>query len=127
MNVLQIKAAVRERDRHRCTLCGMSRDEHFARYGQDLHVHRVVPRSLYRVDESCVTVCRACHGSLPKTIRGRGPEEGNCAVKIHAHVYRLVRTVAAWQGLSASEYLGQIAKSVAKRDLGQILEGDSKP
>lgn len=71
MNVLQIKAAVRERDGLRCVKCGMTNFEHILTTGRQLDVHRVDPGSEYAV-EGCITVCRACHGSEPKLPRGEG-------------------------------------------------------
>jgi hypothetical protein len=69
VNVPKLKAAVRQRDGHRCTLCGMTNDEHLALHGKQLHVHRQVPNSPYTLDGS-YTVCQACHGSLPKSSPG---------------------------------------------------------
>lgn len=69
MNVLALKHAVRERDGFRCTSCGLTNDEHVARYGKQLHVHRRVPRSRYSIP-GCFTVCNLCHGSLPKAEAG---------------------------------------------------------
>lgn len=70
----KIKPAVRERDDFRCTVCGMTNDEHRRRYGRQLDVHRVTPGSAYAADETCVTVCRACHGKKPGSGRpSKGP------------------------------------------------------
>lgn len=67
MNVLQTKAAVRARDGFRCTGCGMTNDEHKARYkGKSLHVHRSSPGSEYTVD-GCVSLCYVCHGPKPRS------------------------------------------------------------
>jgi hypothetical protein len=70
MNVADIKTAVRERDGHRCTGCGMTAEEHRARYGRTLDVHRTVPGSIYTLDGS-VTLCRACHAPQPKRRGGQ--------------------------------------------------------
>jgi hypothetical protein len=69
VTVAKIKEAVRQRDGHSCTLCGMSNDEHVALHGKQLHVHRRVPNSPYTLDGS-FTVCQTCHGSLPKSSPG---------------------------------------------------------
>jgi hypothetical protein len=71
-----IKQAVRERDGMRCTLCGMTNEEHKARYGgKSLHVHRKEPGGPYTVD-GCITLCHACHGPQPKKPRGAPRPEG---------------------------------------------------
>jgi hypothetical protein len=69
--VLAIKQAVRERDGMRCTGCGMTNTEHLRQYGRALDVHRTTPGSLYALDDSCVTLCRLCHGPQPRRKRGQ--------------------------------------------------------
>jgi len=66
MNVLQIKAAVRERDGYKCTECGMTNFEHVLLVGRSLEVHRLAPGSVYSI-EGCVTLCQPCHSSKPKS------------------------------------------------------------
>jgi hypothetical protein len=67
MNVLQIKAAVRERDGFRCVKCGMTNAEHIAKYDHQLDVHRVTPGGAYSVEPGvCQTLCRVCHGPQPR-------------------------------------------------------------
>lgn len=61
-----IKPNVRARDGFRCTKCGKTNEEHLAQTGRQLEVHRVVPGSAYTVD-GCVTLCRRCHGPMPKS------------------------------------------------------------
>ncbi|TXH55096.1 MAG: HNH endonuclease [Desulfurellales bacterium] len=65
MTETQIKEAVRTRDGLRCRDCGMTNDEHLVKYGKALHVHRLIPGSMYEEDH-CVTLCYACHGPKPK-------------------------------------------------------------
>jgi hypothetical protein len=67
MTDLEIKAAVRERDGYRCRDCGMTSEEHLAQHGRELDVHRVLPGADYDPD-TCVTLCRACHGPKPRTL-----------------------------------------------------------
>jgi hypothetical protein len=74
VNIVKLKALVRQRDGMRCTKCGMTAIEHRHRYGRALDVHRLDPRSRYTL-EGCATVCRRCHGKLPKTKDGR-PDQG---------------------------------------------------
>jgi hypothetical protein len=69
MDVTTLKAHVRARDGLRCTKCGVTNDEHLARTGGSLHVHRLQPGSAYTA-EGCVTLCCHCHGPEPKSPRG---------------------------------------------------------
>jgi DNA-directed RNA polymerase subunit RPC12/RpoP len=58
-----------QRDGERCSLCGLSREEHKEQYGVDLHVHHKIPFGQYGVDrheeanrlQNLMTVCRSCH------------------------------------------------------------------
>lgn len=62
MDAMIVKAMVRKRDGYRCTVCGMTNDEHRRQHaGKALHVHRRAQGEPYTVD-GCVTVCYACHG-----------------------------------------------------------------
>jgi hypothetical protein len=70
MTELEIKSAVRARDGNRCTKCGMTNDQHKEWMGKSLHVHRVVPGSLYTV-EGCVPLCIRCHRSEPVLAKGQ--------------------------------------------------------
>ena len=65
------------RDDHRCTVCGISDEEHAERFGRGLEVHHVVPVRLFDawdlpVEEAhtlsnLVTVCRTHHPDAPGT------------------------------------------------------------
>jgi hypothetical protein len=57
---IRVKKRVRKRDQYRCRDCGESAQEHIERTGQTLHVHRIVPGTIYQVD-SCITLCHECH------------------------------------------------------------------
>lgn len=70
MTVLEIKAAVRERDGNRCVLCGMTAAEHIEKHGRNLDVHRKTPGSPYSI-EGTETLCRTCHGPQPRSPRGK--------------------------------------------------------
>jgi DNA-binding XRE family transcriptional regulator len=72
MTVGQIKQAVRERDGMACTQCGISNEEHKAKTGRAVHVHRVVQGSEYSTAPGvCVTICRNCHDKISRKIRTR--------------------------------------------------------
>lgn len=58
--ILAIKKWVRARDGYRCQGCGMTDADHFEKYRKSLHVHRVVPGSIY-TKRGCVTLCYRCH------------------------------------------------------------------
>jgi hypothetical protein len=60
-----IKAMVRERDGSKCLACGMTVEQHVEKFGETLHVHRVIPGTTY-ADDWCVTLCQPCHGKRPK-------------------------------------------------------------
>lgn len=56
-----------EKDGYECRACGMTREEHKARYGRDLPVHHVIPlrkfddRETGHSIDNLVTACDACH------------------------------------------------------------------
>jgi hypothetical protein len=72
VTTVQLKENVRARDGFRCTECGMTREQHFARYGKDLEVHRLTPGSPY-TEAECVTLCKHCHGPKSRSPRGTYP------------------------------------------------------
>jgi hypothetical protein len=80
--VLRIKAAVRERDGYRCTDCGMTNDEHLARHGKSLHVHRLVPGSRYAISGG-VTLCYSCHSTKPRCAPGTAVSQYRTGVTLH--------------------------------------------
>jgi hypothetical protein len=51
------------------------------------------------------------------TVMGK---RNDVSVKIDAEVYRLVRTVAAWRGVSVAEYLSEIVAPVVRKDLKKM-------
>ncbi len=55
-------------------------------------------------------------------------KRNDVSVKIDAEVYRKVRTVAAWRGVSVAEYLSEIVDPVATRDVAKMSKeaGDKK-
>lgn len=65
-----VKDQVRKRDEYRCTECGMTHQQHVEKHGTTLHVHRLVPGSIYTL-EGCITLCFTCHASKPRSPRGK--------------------------------------------------------
>ena len=49
------------------------------------------------------------------------------SVKIDADVYRMVKTIAAWRGVAVSDYLSEIVRPIAERDLAKVTREASKP
>lgn len=87
----EIKTLVRYRDGYSCTECGMTAAEHFAEYGRNLEVHRIIPGSEYSF-EGCVTLCRPCHKDKPKSPRGK---RSNRLVRVKERIIAQVRLLAA--------------------------------
>lgn len=116
MNVLDIKAAVRARDGHKCVDCGLSGVEYFRSHHRLLDVHRLIPGSVYAVAD-CVTVCKKCHKARHK----KTPRQTK-AIKISADLLSSVRIVAATQGVSIREYLSNTLRPLVERDFEEMLE-----
>jgi hypothetical protein len=54
-------------------------------------------------------------------------KRNDVSVKIDAAVYRKVKTVAAWQGISVAEYLSRVAAPAADRDMAKMTrEADAQ-
>lgn len=107
MTAFAVKRAVRERDGHACTKCGVTADEHIRRHGRTLQVHRQVPGSLYTPD-GCVTLCCACHAHEPKRASGETDSEGtqfNARLdpETEVRIARLIPVISAAIGLPVSQ------------------------
>lgn len=113
MTQAEIKAAVRERDGMRCTKCGMTNQEHIAKYRDSLDVHRLDPGTKYTVD-GCVTVCKPCHGPLPGRKAGAG--ETPCAVRLDLPVehHCALRTLAAMSRRSMASFVRDVIVELCK-------------
>jgi hypothetical protein len=88
-----VKPAVRRRDGMRCTQCGMTNDQHMDKYGWSLEVHRLTPGSPYTV-EGCVTLCRKCHGRIPKRPWRTATDVYGCGLRLPTATYRLLQQLA---------------------------------
>ncbi len=106
MTVLEIKAAVRARDGHRCTECGMTNAEYRLRSGVDLDVHRLEPGSVYTI-EGCVTLCRQCHGPKPRRPRKSG---SLATVKIESEIFHHVKILARARGVRMATYIEELIR-----------------
>jgi hypothetical protein len=110
---VNVKAAVRQRDGHCCTRCGMTNAAHLLRYKKSLHVHRLEPGSVYTV-AGCVTLCYACHGPEPRLPRSL-PKP-----RVDAEVLHLARTVAAFRKVTLAEYLSEALRPVVTKDFDSL-------
>lgn len=54
----------------------MTNEQHQAKYGRQLDVHRLAPGSVYSV-AGCVTLCKPCHGPEPKLPPGTNRSQLN--------------------------------------------------
>lgn len=111
MNALKIKAAVRARDGHVCTRCGMTAAEHRARTGRTLEVHRRLPGSPYTVD-GCVTLCRGCHGKEQKSPPGPGE-----VVYLDRVSAAMASYLAAIEGKSTADWLSEVLRPIVEDKL----------
>lgn len=133
--IIRIKIAVRERDEYACVHCGMTSDEHISIYNRQLDVHRKMPGSLYSLD-GCETVCKACHGGLPKRKPGAtdlaweiiGEREPAPATGFESLVWRLAASLRAERarlGWSVGE--ASAASGVSRCRIGRYERGDKAP
>lgn len=126
MNVLEIKAAVRARDGHCCTECGMSVADHLDAYGKDLDVHRTTPGSEYSLEPGvCVTLCRRCHGPKPRRPRASLLRRTFC---VPHDLYIMAKHVAMSEGISLSKYFDRIIRQAVQDDWNKMMaEATSLP
>jgi 5-methylcytosine-specific restriction endonuclease McrA len=125
VEILRVKRAVRERDGHRCTKCGMTAEEHERRYGRTLDVHRLMPGSLYSV-EGCVSFCRPCHGPEPKRPRG-APDlaTDKAPVRLPRELFRKMKVIAAHRRIRLADYFLQLITPVLLEEEAALF-GDAR-
>lgn len=91
----EVRTLVRHRDGYRCRLCGMTARDHFRKYNKKLDVHRLTPGSRYTL-RGCITVCRSCHGPLPRSERSRSGSSPRC-VAFDLDIWQAVQLMALRQ------------------------------
>ncbi len=107
MTVLEIKAAVRERDGNSCTKCGMHNAEHLMQFGFSLDVHRTTPGSEYSLEEGvCVTLCRPCHGPEPRRPHG-SVERTHRMVRIRPAIAAVVHELCETYCYTFNEFVNE--------------------
>ncbi len=128
-----VKAAVRERDGHKCVDCGMTADEHREIYGRGLSVHRKVPKSKYTID-GCVTVCVPCHmrrhDDLPRTKRRvtgeprhATPRQFRLSPEELADIDHIARVWGPVEPLTRT----QVIREMIRRTKAALESGEKKP
>lgn len=123
MTILQIKAAVRTRDGHRCTECGMTDEDSRKLYGCSLDVHRVSPGSAYAVDETCATLCKTCHGPQPKSPRGSGTR---LSIMVKRTTLERIKWAAIDQGVKMGVIVNRLIETHLADSLATVREARRK-
>ncbi len=108
MYPIEIKAIVRYRDGFRCTECGMTNDEHIQVHGRSLDVHRLIPGSPYTI-EGCVTLCRPCHRTKPRSPKGMA-RQTRMTLVLHREVTVAIRLAATNAGIGTSTFVNRILR-----------------
>lgn len=117
MNVLEIKAAVRERDGNKCVKCPMTNSQHLELYGRQLDVHRKVPGSAYSTAPGvCETRCRPCHRRAHRKFRFVTLKSGVFAqIALPAETVRLAKQLAVIIGVPMHEYVDSLLRPELER------------
>jgi hypothetical protein len=114
-NENEIKEAVRERDGFRCTQCGMSNGRHILETGKKLEVHRLSPGTPYTFS-GCVTLCRGCHASKPKSAPGSLPWGD---IQVDKEVISVAKAAAALSGQHIYDWLSDQLNVAASTVVGR--------
>lgn len=109
MTEAQIKQAVRERDGFKCVECGMTQEQHYEKYGRDLEVHRDPPGAPYSID-ICVTMCRVCHGPMPRRRHHSRPY-----VKIDDDLAEMLYFTALVEKMKASKIVSDLIRKPIRK------------
>jgi 5-methylcytosine-specific restriction endonuclease McrA len=117
MTEAEIKAAVRERDGQRCAECGMTAADHLARSGATLHVHRIVPGSVYSLP-GCVTLCSRCHRQ-----RHRKPNVRPhwLTFKTDTGLHDAAKRTARLLKIPLQDYIDRILRPQIERDHARVI------
>lgn len=120
IEINSIKNVVRFRDGERCTMCGLSNDAHLAASGKQLEVHRIDPGQPYAID-SCVTLCRACHGPQAKEsglVKGVWVDRSNSK-----HPMAAMRQQRGLSRRRLAELSGVGEGRIERRERGELRDG----
>lgn len=72
-----VAESIRARDRHKCKHCGMTQEEHRAKWSQALEVHHIVPFHEFtnyqkaNRPSNLVALCKSCHMTADRAIKTR--------------------------------------------------------
>lgn len=109
---MEAKQAVRERDGHKCVDCGQPDSTKTRR--TLLHVHRLVPGSVYTV-EGCVLVCIPCHRK-----RHHKPKRGS--VRVNTRIARLLGIIALANDVAVADLLDYYLAPIVEREFPKALK-----
>lgn len=59
-----LKTRIKTRDGYRCQLCGMTHDEHIAKFRTSLHVHHIDYNKLNLSEDNLTTLCLVCNSKV---------------------------------------------------------------
>lgn len=116
VDIMRLKERVRDRDDRSCVDCRKTEAESLQEFGATVHVHRLVPGSVYSED-GCVTVCQACHFRRHGS-KARIKSPGNI-------VGKTIRTIRIRLGMTLTEFANMVG--VSQNAVSRWELGDRRP